>query len=308
MRRKLIQSFCHIGRRIAIYSTGVASLPVVSFSLLGSAAIAQTTADLCPVPVLSRVQSHQVASGETIDSIAADYGLLPVTVMAMNPSVQRSAVSPGTSLRIPPFNGVEVAVSEGQTWQDVAAAYQARADVLFEVNGCPEAMPNRVFVPGVSWLVESNSTSGVVVEETNLDNDPLSAYPLSPMGTIVKGYGWQADIAVDQLTFSSGVTLEAAMETTVLAAGSGTVAYVGEEATLGTLIVINHDDGLQTRYGFVTAPTVSVGEQVTAGQAIAAAAPQTEETTSVYFEVRTNSDLGWIARDPGDYIPELAIR
>ena len=71
--------------------------------------------------------------------------------------------------------------------------------------------------------------------------------------------------------------------------------------------MINHAEGLQTRYALVTAPKVSTGDQVVMGQEVATAMATGEEAV-LYFEVRINSDLGWVARDPGDYIPELAVR
>ncbi|MEM6835346.1 MAG: M23 family metallopeptidase [Cyanobacteria bacterium P01_C01_bin.120] len=270
---------------------------------------AHSAENLCPAPALQRVEDYTVQSGDTLESIAADHNLLSVTLLAMNPAVANQRPVTGMTLKIPPFNGQAVAVTAGQTWQDLAAAHGTRADVLFEVNGCPEAVPTQIFVPGVTWLLEG-SASGA----TSTNRDPLSNYPLATPSQIVAGYGWQTDEANDELVFSSGVTLEAAVSTAVVAAGAGTVAYVGEDAVLGTLIVINHADGFQTRYAQVMAPTVQAGNRVQAGQTVAIAAPYLEvaddadPTSRLYFEVRTNSNLGWVARDPGDYIPELAIR
>jgi len=277
---------------------------------LRSMAIAQPSAELCPSPALARLQTHQVASGETLDSIAVDYGLLPVTLLAMNPAIQGSSLTAGTTLRIPPFNGVEVTVSAGQTWQDIATAYRVRADVLFEINGCPDTIPDRIFVPGVSWLLDTTETSEASSDAEATAADPLATFPLAQAGTILAGYGWQTDPSRDELVFSSGITLETEMGTHVLAAGSGTVAYVGEEVGLGMLMVINHDQGFQTRYAQIVEPQVAAGDRVNAGQRIATASPySTEDNTALlYFEVRTNSVLGWVARDPGNYILELAIR
>jgi murein DD-endopeptidase MepM/ murein hydrolase activator NlpD len=276
---------------------------------LRSMAIAQPSAELCPSPALARLQTHQVTSGETLDRIAADYGLLPVTLLAMNPAIQGSLTA-GTTLRIPPFNGVEVTVSAGQTWQDIATAYRVRADVLFEINGCPDTIPERIFVPGVSWLLDTAEAAEASSEAEAMAADPLATFPLAQAGTILAGYGWQTDPSRDELVFSSGITLETEMGTDVLAAGAGTVAYVGEEVGLGTLIVINHDQGFQTRYAQIVEPQVAAGDRVNAGQRIATASPDSAEdnTALLYFEVRTNSALGWVARDPGNYIPELAIR
>ena len=42
----------------------------------------------CPVPLLSRLKRHTVARGESLDSIAQRYGLLPTTLMGLNPAVR----------------------------------------------------------------------------------------------------------------------------------------------------------------------------------------------------------------------------
>lgn len=276
-----------------------------TWSIATGQLIAHSADSLCPAPALQRLVTHSVQSGETVDSIATAYGLMPITLLALNPAIANGSLTTGTTLQIPPFNGAAVAVPAGQTWQDLATTYGSRADVLFEVNGCPSTMPTRAFIPGVSWLLE-NASSPAPAEATT--SHPLSAYPLAAEGQVVANYGWQTDPVRNELVFSSGVTIETASGTAVVAAGRGTIAYVGADDTLGTLIVVNHQQGLQTRYAQISEPQVSVGDQVQAGQSLAIATPHTEASSILYFEVRTNSNLGWVARDPGDYIPELAVR
>jgi murein DD-endopeptidase MepM/ murein hydrolase activator NlpD len=225
-------------------------------------------------------------------------------VLALNPAVQNNTLNPGTQLRIPPFNGIEVTVAPGKTWQDLATQYRVRADVLFEINGCPDTLPSRIFVPGVSGLLEGTPSPAT----TAADTDPLTGYPLSEPGTIVANYGWQSHPDRDELVFSGGITLAATPGVTVQAAGTGTVAYVGQQEGFGTLIVVNHAQGFQTRYGRITNPQVSPGDTVRTNQTLATAAPIAEDTAHLYFEVRQNSSLGWVARDPGDFIPDLAVK
>jgi murein DD-endopeptidase MepM/ murein hydrolase activator NlpD len=260
---------------------------------------------LCPTPALERIQTYRVEAGDTLEGVAARYNLLAVTLLVMNPHMEGQALAPGMLLRIPPFNGIEVEVTPGQTWEELATTYRVRADVLFEVNGCPNQVPERIFVPGVSWLLEGGTAA---TTDPPANSDPLTQYPLNQPGSIVANFGWQTDPDANRLIFSSGITVSAPPNTQVLATGNGTVAYVGEQDTLGTLVVINHAQGLQTRYARILNPTVRLGDQVRAGQAIASAAPAEAETTALYFEVRLNSAIGWVAKDPGDYIPELAVR
>jgi murein DD-endopeptidase MepM/ murein hydrolase activator NlpD len=261
--------------------------------------IAQTN-DLCPMPALARIQTHRVAAGETIESVANQYGLLPATVQLMNPTF-----SPGQAVRIPPFNGIEVAVPAGSTWQSLASTYQARADVLFEINGCPATPPQRVFISGVNGLPGATAAT-----PSPADRDPLRRYPLTETTDLLVSFGWQPHPEEERLVFNSGVILAATSGEVVLAAGPGTVAYADSHEPLGLLVVINHEQGLQTRYANLAELQVEAGDRVVAGDAIATVLgdPIDEIPSSLYFEVRSNSDLGWVARNPGDYIPDLAVR
>jgi LysM repeat protein len=79
-------------------------------------AIAQTPAqrstlspaDVCPPPVLSRLTRHKVAAGETLESIAQQYNLVPATLLSVNPSLKKGSPPVGREILIPPFNGIRV--------------------------------------------------------------------------------------------------------------------------------------------------------------------------------------------------------
>ncbi|XDE63769.1 LysM peptidoglycan-binding domain-containing protein [Arthrospira platensis BEA 1257B] len=132
---------------------------LISVILLGAIApvglanvFSQEAREVCPTPVLSRLQRHRVAPGETLETIARQYNLIAATLMGLNPSLRDGVVSVGQEILIPPYNGIQIEVEPGQTWVDVARAHNTRADVIFEVNGCqPE--PRVVFIPGVNWAL-----------------------------------------------------------------------------------------------------------------------------------------------------------
>lgn len=292
---------------LALAIAGLGHAPALAAPLvIAQTTDADATRNLCPAPALSRIQIHSVQASQTLEDIATAYDLLPVTILGMNPAVQPGSLAPGTTLRIPPFNGIEVTVPNGRTWKDLAGTYQIRDDILFEVNGCPASVPSRIFVPGVNWFQTAETPAAD--SSTTTDADPLTGYPLAEEAAIVSGFGWQTHPERDELFFSSGMTLSTRRDTSVLAAGDGTVAYVGQENGMRTLIVVNHTEGLQTRYAVVNTPQVTAGDRVTMGQALATTTDTAEGSGILYFEVRLNSSLGWVARDPGEYIPSLAVR
>lgn len=259
--------------------------------------VPEPSSQLCPSSAISRYTRHVVQSGETLDSIAAQYELLPATILALNPSVQ-TPLTPGASLTIPPYNGIQVNPPSGSTWRSLAAQYQVRADLLFEQNGCQTSPGNVVFIPGV------NGFATPVEEETTT----LSGYPLEAEARILAGYGWQVNPATGLVEFHSGVDLEAETGSPVLAVGPGVVAFADVQGTYGKLIVINHSEGLQTRYAQLDSIQVEAGQTVTTGTPIGTVGMSGDAPTpQLHFEVRLNSDLGWVAEDPSRYIPGVRL-
>jgi lysostaphin len=258
----------------------------------------------CPSPALSRVVRHRVAAGETLETIAQKYNLIPATLMGMNPNLRSGQAPVGTEILVPPFNGIRVELQSGETLREVAKRYNVRADVLFEVNGC-QPNPRVVFVPGVNWspIATSEPRSPDAQSRTVISGYPLSIKPSKE--AILLGYGWKLHPTIGQVAFHGGVDLAAPIGTKVLTAGDGTVAFAGPQGAYGNLVVINHTEGLQTRYAQLERLQVRTGQTVSRGQAIGTVGttgrPSSKEP-HLHFEVRSRSNLGWVAENPEPYL------
>ncbi|MBE9038798.1 LysM peptidoglycan-binding domain-containing M23 family metallopeptidase [aff. Roholtiella sp. LEGE 12411] len=280
-------------------------------SALGLASIlpGSNTADAavgdCPTPALSRFQRHKVARGETLESIAQRYNLIPTTIIGMNPALQNGAVAVGSVLQIPPYNGVVVEVPRGQTWRQVATRYKVRADTLFEVNGC-QKNPRIVFVPGVNWSPNRSITKSPSPSDAGTQNRvSLVGYPLAQTTTVVLPYGWQINPTTGEVFFHSGIDLLATVGTPVQAIAPGTVAFATDQGTYGKLVIINHGSGLQSRYAQLDSIKVTVGQQVKKGDLLGTVGTSGKPTSNqphLHFEVRSSSSLGWVAEDPKSYL------
>ncbi|MDF5706233.1 MAG: M23 family metallopeptidase [Nostoc sp. S4] len=276
-------------------------------SIMPSLNSASAVVSGCPIPALSRFQRHKVVRGETLESIAQRYNLIPTTIIGMNPVLQDNGAiaAVGSVLQIPPYNGIVVEVPRGQTWRQVAAKYKVRADSLFEVNGCQQD-PRIVFVPGVNWSPNGVVTKSPVPTDTGTPNRAsVSGYPLAQVATVGLAYGWQINPSTSQVFFHSGVDLLAPVGTDVLAIAPGTVAFADDQGSYGKLVIINHSGGLQSRYAQLDSIKVSVGQQVKKGDLLGTVGTSGTPSTSqphLHFEVRSSSSLGWVAQDPKGYL------
>jgi len=262
----------------------------------------------CRPAALSQLKRHKIAAGETLDSIARRYNLIPATLMGFNPVLQTGKAPVGEVIVIPPYNGIRVALSQGQTLRTVAKAYNIRPDVLFEINGC-QPNPRVVFVPGVNWSpiagASSAATGGTAVEQI------VSAFPLPKAlakTEVLLGYGWKLQPATGEVAFHSGIDLAAPVGTSVLASGSGTVAFASNQGVYGNLVVINHAQGLQTRYAQLGSIRVKVGQTVKRGQVlgtVGTTGTPSSRQPHLHFEVRSRSELGWVAENSETYLKKI---
>lgn len=274
----------------------------LALSSSSSAIAPKQTDSLCPTPALSRVTRHRVTAGETLVSIAQRFNLIPETLMGLNPVLRGGTAPVGAEILIPPYNGIRVEVPAGQTWRNVAATYGIRADVLFEINGC-QAAPRVVFVPGVNW-----SPNPIPATVAGQANRVLRGYPLPSIVPVISGYGWQVDPNSGEVVFQSGVRLAAIAGTPVLASGEGVVAFAANQGNYGNLVVVNHSEGLQTRYAQLATIDVRVGQSVRLGDRLGTVgATGFARSPFLRFEVRSNSDLGWVAQDPGAYLQNMRV-
>lgn len=285
--------------------------PLAIAAVWADTALAQSPtqiAQACQTPALSRVTRHTVAAGETLESIAKRYNLLPTTLMGFNSSLRGGRAVSGSQILVPPFNGIRVEVPSGQTWRDVARTYKVRPDVLFEVNGCQRS-PRMVFVPGVNWSPIGPSNQPLPREAGQiLIGSPLGS--TNSDATVLLGYGYQVQSGTSQVAFHSGIDLAASVGAPVLAVGNGTIAFTGTQGIYGNLVVINHAEGLQTRYAQLGKISVKVGQRVSRGQTIGTVGTSGRPSSRqphLHFEVRSRSNLGWVAENPAQVLKGIEI-
>jgi murein DD-endopeptidase MepM/ murein hydrolase activator NlpD len=107
-----------------------------------------------------------------------------------------------------------------------------------------------------------------------------------PASAVTSAYGWRHDPFTGEAKFHKGIDLRAAEGSDVAAAGAGRVTFAGVSGGYGTTVVVEHANGLSTRYAHLSGIRVKVGDEITAGQVIGLAGSTGRATAPhLHFEV-----------------------
>ncbi len=114
-------------------------------------------------------------------------------------------------------------------------------------------------------------------------------WPAPSYTYISSEFGYRVHPIYGRTIFHSGLDLAAPSGSPILAAADGVVVAATYESSMGNYVMINHGDGLYTIYMHASALYVSAGQEVSAGQQIAAVGSTGNSTgPHLHFSVRLN--------------------
>lgn len=239
-------------------------------------------------PPVARPTYHTVRAGETLTSIAAQYGVEPTTLARANHF--------GPSDR--PQIGQKLALSVSSANQTLAQRPQT-ADPTPTAVIAPRPPEAKVAITEPRKSVTAQAAPAALPppaasSQTTGSEDKLDfRWPVR--GRVVADFGPQSNGGT-----IDGIKIAVPQGTPVRAAEDGTVAYAGSELKpYGNLILIRHEGGFVTAYGHNSDVAVKNGETVKRGQIIGRAG-QTGNVSQpqVHFEIRK----GKTAVDPKEYL------
>ena len=159
--------------------------------------------------------------------------------------------------------------------------------------------PKSITVASNKTNSRTKTSTGSVNTATNISGGKVSlgislVKPVS--GTISSRFGARSRIRCSAHT---GLDIATSTGTPIAAAASGTVTFSGWKGSYGWLMVITHQNGVQTYYGHCSKLYYSAGQTVSQGQKIAAVGNTGNSTgPHLHFEVRVNG----IAYNPQNYL------
>lgn len=223
--------------------------------------------------------NYVVVAGDSLSTIAADFGVSVATVLWENNITARTVIRPGDLLKIPPVSGVMHTVQKGDTLGKIAKQYGAATAEIIAFNNLKDDGSNlvkglRIMVPGGSKVQPSTAVAVSRPVKVTPSGVRVPTPPNSLASPSVSGYVWpsKSHIITQYFGFKHhALDIAGPWQTAIYATKSGTVikSQCGWNSGYGCYIIIDHGGGMKSLYGHNAQLLVSVGEEVETGQTIA---------------------------------------
>jgi murein DD-endopeptidase MepM/ murein hydrolase activator NlpD len=269
--------------------------------LLARRAVADTAV---PVETRSGIITYTVQSGDTVETIAARFRLLPSTILWSNEEVEKTPdrLSIGQELNILPVDGIYHMVQADETITGIAEEFKAKPeDIIGEslnnLTASSNLLPGtrlvvpfgvKPFVPPVVTAsgISAGAYSGPAVRAAG-----SGAFLWPASGMLTSYYGWG----------HGGIDVANGIGVPILAADGGYVSFAGWDGSgYGWMVILDHGNGFSSLYAHLSQYYVDPGQPVARGQVIGAMGSSGRSTgPHVHFEIR----YGGVQQNPLFYLP-----
>lgn len=232
-----------------------------------------------------------VQEGDTVSGIAQKFGVSINTILWENNLNAYTIIRPGQKLTILPVTGLRHTVQKGDTLSKIAKTYSSSVEEIIQYNKLASAddlqIGEKLIIPGGKKPQVVRTYSLQKWTPTIISTLPQK--PVSQQGkflwpstcrTITQYYSWR----------HYGIDIACGYGRTIRAAQGGRVIKTqgGWNGGYGIMIIIEHENGIQTLYAHLSNIYVNVGDIVHTGQAIGAEGSTGRSSgPHLHFEVRS---------------------
>jgi murein DD-endopeptidase MepM/ murein hydrolase activator NlpD len=282
---------------------------------------AQNPYTIAPARGRSEIVQYRIQPGDTLEKIAARFGISQDTIIWNNDGIYVNRLLPGDTLTILPEDGVLHRTRQEETIQAIADKYKVSPFSIVDSEFNPllrNASPTTLLPPGITVMVVGGVSDkkpvywnpGITIQgggsggggtvsfgggpgscgaQPNTGGTGALVVPLPPIYTVIRGFS----------AYHTGIDLAAPTGTTVFAADGGTVIFAGwSNWGYGNTVVLAHGN-LLTLYGHMSRVNVSCGQVVSRGTPIGAVGSTGNSSgPHLHFEVR----VGEVPQNPEGYL------
>ncbi len=241
------------------------------------------------------ILKYNVRPGDTVSYIAARFGVSPQTVLDANGLGNRGTIRTGQELLILPVDGLLYKVQQEDTLEKIAKKFQIEQKTIIAQNNLKDgtvASGKDLILPGAKKIVvpppviakatpkkaparyaslnfnpsDPEKKEAPAEDDSNEGFSGTLLWPVAGGGKTSQRFSYRHP-AYD-ITYGSDT-----LHPNILAAEDGKVVEAyndgGWHGGYGNVIVIDHGDGVKTRYAHNDTVYVSVGDTVSRGEKIA---------------------------------------
>src|SRR3989344_291962 len=274
---------------------GVPANPLVAGASDDVSTAGVISSSITPVTVISdkprdKTVEYEVKSGETVSSIAKDFGVSEETVLWANDLVATSQIKEGQKLEILPVSGIAHKVEGGDTIYSLAKKYRASAQAIldFPFNDVGDDF---VLLTGQTLIVPDGAppekpkpapTQYLARENIPVADLGTAQFIWPASGGISQYFSWYHP-AIDISNLGGGP---------IRASDSGTVTVAGwpDNYGYGNRVEVDHGNGYTTQYSHLSAIYVTVGQKVSKGDVLGAMG-STGRSTGTHLDFRIYKDV-----------------
>jgi murein DD-endopeptidase MepM/ murein hydrolase activator NlpD len=257
-------------------------------------------------PHTSETTTYRIQPGDTLTSIARDFGVSPEAIMGANRLDDPHYLRVGQRIKVPRFNGRPVRRSVRPQYASAPSPVPAPANASRDAVNARAAKPaSRLPAPKPVPLLGALGApelAGDIPGDAARTTRPLQAFMWPVRGPVIARFGVKASGQRND-----GINIAAEANSPVKAADAGEVIYAGNELrSYGNLLLIRHASGYITAYAHNQTLLVARSDKVSRGQKIATVGSTGGVSKpQLHFEVRR----GGKPVDPAPYlVTETASR
>ncbi|MDD5789665.1 MAG: M23 family metallopeptidase [Spirochaetia bacterium] len=207
-------------------------------------------------------QSYRVKSGDTISSIALNFGLTNIsTLISVNGIDNVRTLMAGQKIRIPNQDGIVYTIQKGDSLNSISIKHRVSVEEIVDANELADeklSAGGELFIPGAR--MDSASLKKAMGE--------LFICPISQSYRISSYFGRRQDPFSGVLSEHTGVDLACPTGTPINATMSGKIVKTGWTNIFGNYVIINHGNGYQTLYAHMSKILCRTGQSVSQGTRI----------------------------------------
>lgn len=262
---------------------------------------------------------HLVRPGETLGGIAARAKVPRILIAEANGLKRPYAVHAGQRLMLPRTR--HHVVKDGESGFDIAYHYGVPLSSILVANGLKEGVKlkagQKLLIPTMLHGARPGDADGLEKgkpadskpearpapkKDDDDQGDGGARHPAPHFAWPLKGPVHRGFTARGKANFHDGLDIVAPESAAARAIAPGTVLFAKEEPdSFGRLVVIDHGNGWQSAYGFLSKITVKEGDKVKAAERIGMVGHSGKATRDeLHFEIRQDNH----PVDPADLLPK----